>query len=109
MPLTKATSNVLAPDAALNNLNAGSSVALSVPLTVTSTASISGNFTVDTNTLFVDAANDRVGIGTASPTEKLEVVGNIKASGTVTGGDIFSNGERVSTQNLAIAFSVALG
>jgi hypothetical protein len=39
-----------------------------------------------------------VGIATTtSPTEKLEVVGNIKASGTVTGGDMFSNGERVAT------------
>jgi hypothetical protein len=80
MPITKATSNVLATDAALNNLNTGSSVALSVPLTVTSTASINGNFTVDTNTLFVNAANDRVGIGTASPTEKLDVAGNVKAT-----------------------------
>jgi len=31
-------------------------------------ATITGNLTVDTNTLFVDAANNRVGIGTASPT-----------------------------------------
>ena len=31
-----------------------------------------GNLTVDTNTLFVDATNDRVGIGTTSPTYKLE-------------------------------------
>jgi len=36
-----------------------------------STVSISGNLTVDTNTLFVDAANNRVGIGTASPTATL--------------------------------------
>lgn len=33
-----------------------------------------GNFTVDTNTLFVDAANDRVGIGTGSPLNKLHVL-----------------------------------
>ena len=31
------------------------------------TGSFSGNLTVDTNTLFVDAANNRVGIGTSSP------------------------------------------
>jgi len=31
--------------------------------------------TVDTNTLFVDSAGDKVGIGTLTPTEKLEVVG----------------------------------
>jgi hypothetical protein len=40
----------------------------------------------DTNThaLFVDAGNSRVGINNASPTEALDVTGNIKASGTIT-------------------------
>jgi hypothetical protein len=36
---------------------------------------VSGNLTVDTNTLFVDAANNRVGVGTASPSYILDVVG----------------------------------
>ncbi|MFA6301313.1 MAG: tail fiber domain-containing protein [Candidatus Paceibacterota bacterium] len=35
------------------------------------------NLTVDTNSLFVDSANHRVGIGTITPGEKLEVAGNI--------------------------------
>jgi hypothetical protein len=35
---------------------------------------VSGNLTVDTDTLFVDAANNAVGIGTASPTTKLHVL-----------------------------------
>jgi hypothetical protein len=30
--------------------------------------------------------DDRVGIGTTTPAEKLDVVGNIKSSGTVTTG-----------------------
>ena len=30
-------------------------------------ADLSGNVAIDTDTLYVDAANDRVGIGTASP------------------------------------------
>jgi hypothetical protein len=39
-------------------------------------ASFSGNLTVDTNTLFVDSVNNRVGIGTSSPASntKLSVV-----------------------------------
>jgi len=37
------------------------------------TATISGDLTVDTNTLFVDSSNDRVGIGTDSPAAKLQV------------------------------------
>ena len=32
----------------------------------------------------VTDTGDKVGIGTTSPTEKLEVVGNLKASGTIT-------------------------
>ena len=40
-----------------------------------SVANVSSNLTVDTNTLFVDAANNRVGIGTNSPSSILNVVG----------------------------------
>ena len=48
--------------------------------TLTSLA-VSGNLTVDTNTLFVEATNNRVGIGTVSPLDTLEVlVGFISAS-----------------------------
>jgi hypothetical protein len=39
----------------------------------------------DANLLFTDASTSRVGIGTNSPGEKLEVVGNISASGTIEG------------------------
>jgi hypothetical protein len=34
---------------------------------------IDGNLTVDTNTLYVDSADNRVGIGTTTPNSKLEV------------------------------------
>ena len=40
-------------------------------------ATISGSLTVDTDTLFVDAANNRVGIGTASPAATLDVNGHM--------------------------------
>ena len=43
-------------------------------------ATITGNLTVDTNTLFVDAANNRVGIGTASPARPLDIVGSFQSS-----------------------------
>jgi hypothetical protein len=39
---------------------------------------------VDTNTLYVDSTNNRVGIGTTSPANKLEVTGAIVAQGAVT-------------------------
>jgi hypothetical protein len=35
----------------------------------------SGNVAIDTNTLFVDATNNRVGIGTVNPTAKVDIYG----------------------------------
>ena len=40
---------------------------------ITGTLAVSGNATFDTNTLFVDAASNEVGIGTVSPSYKLHV------------------------------------
>ena len=39
----------------------------------TTTGTFSGDLTVDTNTLYVDSANNRVGIGTSSPLYQLDV------------------------------------
>ncbi|CAB4140494.1 Bacteriophage T7 tail fibre protein [uncultured Caudovirales phage] len=44
---------------------------------------VTNNLAVDTDTLLVDATNDRVGINIANPTEALDVVGNGKFSGNV--------------------------
>ena len=43
-----------------------------------SSLTVSGDATFDTSTLKVDSTNNRVGIGTASPSEALEVDGNIQ-------------------------------
>ena len=45
-----------------------------------------GDFYVDTDTLYVDAVNDRVGVGTATPSvnRELDVVGNVYASKNIT-------------------------
>jgi len=48
---------------------------------VTGTLAVSGNATFDTNTLFVDAANNRVGVGTVTPTQALTVNGNAAVGG----------------------------
>ena len=45
---------------------------------------LSSNLTVDTNTLVVDATNDRVGIGTNSPSTKLQI--NVPSTGTTLTG-----------------------
>ena len=41
----------------------------------------------DANLLYTDATNSRVGVGTISPAEKLDVVGNIKLSGNLVVAD----------------------
>ena len=51
--------------------------------TITGDMSVWENFSVDTDTLVVDSIQDRVGINVGSPTEALDVLGNIKASGTL--------------------------
>jgi len=42
-----------------------------------------GSLTVDTDTLVVDETNNRVGIGTSSPSSALDVQGDIEVSGGV--------------------------
>lgn len=40
---------------------------------------VGGSLTVDTNTFYVDSTNNRVGVGTTSPTKKLDVIGTVEA------------------------------
>jgi hypothetical protein len=49
-----------------------------------SNAFLEGDFTVDTNTLFVNATNDSVGINTSTPNANLHVVGNVYVSSNLT-------------------------
>src|SRR5210317_921748 len=46
---------------------------------------VTGDLTVDTNSLKVDSTNNFVGIGTATPSVALDVVGAITATGNITG------------------------
>ena len=71
----------------------------------TTTGTFSGDLTVDTSTLYVDSANNRVGVGTVSPSKPLHVFNSgtsyVQISGNsrdlflgqdATGGAIFSTG-----------------
>jgi hypothetical protein len=58
------------------------------------TGTFSGNLIVDTNTLFVDSANNRVGIGTSSPSRQLHVnsgTGDVVARFESTDADAYIN------------------
>jgi hypothetical protein len=53
-------------------------------LTINGTAvTIPNNLNFDSNTLFIDAANNRVGIGTITPSQPLHVAGNARLAGDV--------------------------
>ena len=56
-------------------------------LNVTENLVVTKNFTVDTETLFVDSNSDRVGVGTITPQNTLNVVGDGNFTGNVTIGD----------------------
>ena len=61
---------------------------------IVNTVSISNDLAVDTDTLYVNATNNTVGIGITNPTESLEVIGNIGVSGNIVPklGDVFDLG-----------------
>ena len=53
---------------------------------ITGDATIAGDLTVDTNTLFVDSSTNKIGVGTTDPHEVLHVAGNLKVDGYIVGG-----------------------
>jgi hypothetical protein len=63
---------------------------------------VTGDLTVDTSTLKVDSTDNRVGIGTASPGETLNVVGGTSTTSTlnVTGGNNNDNATIASDYSL---------
>ena len=81
-------------------------------LTVAGTTDLTGDLTVDTNTLHVDTSNNRVGIGTASPSRKLTVSGvNNTTNFEVTdaaGGNTFNIYNNTTSSAVAIGTSSGL-
>lgn len=79
-----------------------------IPSTGTPTLSslnVTGDLTVDTSTLKVDSANNRVGVGTATPGATLDVTGTVRASDTLT---VTSGGASITGTVTATTFSGSL-
>ncbi len=88
--------------------------------TFTGVVNFSADVAVNTNTLFVDVSEAKVGIGTSSPDQKLQVDGNIRLGDTATGVDddedyglrtggsltLHANDSGNNTFNTALAFDV---
>ena len=48
------------------------------------------------DTLKVDGNNNRVGVNSTAPTEALDVIGNVKATGTITATEFVGNGANLT-------------
>jgi hypothetical protein len=80
-----------------DTLTANGNLTANNPVTLNSTATISGDLAVDTDTLFVDVSEDRVGINKANPTTALDVAGtgtftNLNVSSVATFSALTANG-----------------
>ena len=78
-------------------------------LTVAGTTDLTGDLTVDTNTLHVSTSNNSVGIGTTSPDDKLHIehsdTGTYSASSLATGMQV-SRKNSSNTNNQAVTLSL---
>ena len=68
------------------NVKAGGSIGFNIANSTVAAINNGGDFFVDTDTLFVDASLDRVGINDSSPSYALDVNGTIRSQTTDGGG-----------------------
>ena len=87
-----------APAGTSTTLSVSGAATFSDTVNVTGVASFTSNVAVDSNVLFVDTVNNRVGVNISSPTSPLHVVGNslfgnvtIGGTASITGAATFSN------------------
>jgi len=84
--------------ASIRTLHLGRKYDLAVPMDGSVTPikmapDANGDFHFDTDTLYIDYLNDRVGINTSTPQHALDVVGDIHASGNITAGGNITLGD----------------
>ncbi len=104
---TASNSNIYAADGSLAGNREITQGVNTLAFTSSATTGTS-HFTVDGTTLNVDAVNNRLGVGTATPGEALHVVGNVRssslASGTGNGNKMVIASETgvLSTQDIPV-------
>ena len=71
--------------------------------TFSNNVTVSNNLTVDTNTLYVNASNNRIGINTTIPSVPLDVVGSAAISSALTvGGTLNASGTCTLGQTVSL-------
>ena len=77
-PVVDVSDTTMAASGTTKRISINNILACSPSATLAS-ATISGDLTVDTSTLKVDSTNNRVGIGTATPAQSLDIAsGNLQ-------------------------------
>ena len=97
LPVVDVSDTSMAASGTTKRISINNILACSPSATLAS-ATITGDLTVDTSTLKVDSANNRVGIGTASPAAALDIFG---AFGTATAAAVIRNNSAASASNIA--------
>ncbi len=88
-----------------SDTNLGGLLDVTGATTLHSSLNVTGNATFDTNTLFVNATTNRVGIGNASPGYTLDVTGDTHISSALNLGTNFATSGALNlANNTAIAF-----
>lgn len=102
VPMVNSVANTVSGNTVSTSVNGFAGTAVTVPNIYTANGTLSGNrtvtqggntlaftstatngFSVDGTTFSVDGANNRLGIGTAAPTQALDVMGNVRFSGAL--------------------------
>ena len=83
-----------------NTFSVADTVSASQGGTFNSNVTVVGDFTVDTNTLYVDSTNNRVGIGTSNPASLLDAASSGEVIGTIRSTS--ASGPRQATLRLNV-------
>jgi hypothetical protein len=85
------------------NAATGQGITLKVNNATKAQVATNGDFSVDTDTLYVDAGNDRVGINKNNPAQALDVVGSVAVSQNITtGANLTVGGTTTATNGMII-------
>lgn len=102
LPVVDVSDTTMAASGTTKRISINNLLACSPSATLAS-ATITGDLAVDTSTLKVDSTNNRVGIGTATPAQSLDIAsGNLQVR---TGGTVFS--DTFSNYGAALAINAA--